>query len=140
MESEEQFSIQECSQCDGPCMAINYVGDIGIHSAICLNCYLKLGTEQKLVGPLDTCIPEELSTDTAHDIQNRIDGVMDRIRDIKADSKLWDERHAKKKDKTSLYRLTLVERTLEEIRDDIPCKCGQEYVQIEPPRRRRRRR
>ncbi len=62
----------------------------------------------------------------SHNLQDRIDTVMDNVRNIRNESKLWDERHAKKKDKTTLYRLKLIADTLEEIRDDIPCTCEEE--------------
>ena len=62
----------------------------------------------------------------SHDLQDRIDTVMDILRNIRKESKDWSEFQCRKKDKTTLYRLKLIVDTLEEIRDDIPCTCGEE--------------
>lgn len=50
----------------------------------------------------------ELTDKESHNIQNEIDQVMDRLLDPNLD--LWETR-----------------KKLEEIRDSIPCSCGEEH-------------
>lgn len=112
MKAESEFSIVACSECKGPCMAISYTGDVMIHHPICLECYQKLEDDKKAPNELDMIIPEEMSTEKAHEIQNDIDIVTDSLGDCS---------------ETGMLQL---------IRDKIPCHCGQEYSM---PRRKRRR-
>lgn len=60
-----------------------------------------------------------LNSVVSHQIQDDISRIVSNLKNIREDSKLWNEIHAKKKDKTTLWRLRLVFKDLEKIHETL---------------------
>jgi len=111
-----KFFVVDCRGCGGPCMAISYTGDFRIHHPTCLECYRKLPEDNKTPNSFDLALPEELSQEKAHEIQNNIDIAIDSL--------------------NGSYPDTI--QKLQDVRDEIPCHCGNEYNRDGSRRKRRR--